>query len=159
IDWRDPVQYMVDHFKQTITVGGQTFQGFDIVVQPTPTPSDNRTTPGPNGIAWEFTGQAIEVMQFVDALYGDNRFRATADFYLGQAAQAQLAAPFADGKGLVAATLQDGDRLAPLDQCLTTPFQCIPERVALVATTWAILADQAGNPLAPRFGASPPSDV
>jgi Domain of unknown function (DUF4214) len=159
IDWRDPVQYMVDHFAQTITAGGQTFQGFNIVPQPTATPGDSRNSPGPNGIAWEFTGQAVETMRFVDALYGDTRFNALADFYLGQIAHAQTAAPFADGRGLVAATLQDGDRLAPLDQCLTTPFQCIPERVGLPATTWAILADEAGNPLAPRFVAAPLPDA
>jgi hypothetical protein len=155
IDWHGPVQYIVSHFAQTITAGGQTFQGFDIVTQPTATPNDNRNTPGPNGIAWEFTGQAVETMRFVDDLYRDTRFESLADFYLGQIGHAQTSAPFADGRGLVDATVQDGDRLAPLNQGLTTPFQFIPERVGLPATTWAVLADQVNNPLAPRFLARP----
>ncbi|MGA2257487.1 MAG: hypothetical protein ABSG53_22740, partial [Thermoguttaceae bacterium] len=146
MNWRLPVQYIVDHFSQTITAGGQTYEGFDIVAQPTAVPGDNRTTPGPNGIAWEFTGQAVEVMRYVDALYGDNRFESLADSYLAQIAQAQASAPFGDGRGLVAATVQDGDTLAPLNQGLTTPFQFIPERVGLPATDWAIFADQKYNP-------------
>ena len=31
-------------------------------------------------------------------------------------------------------------------QCLSIPFQCIPERVGLAATTWAIFADRNINP-------------
>ena len=45
---------------------------------------------------------------------------------------AQRSAPFTDQRGLPAATLagQHGGPtgIAPVEQCLTTPFQCIPER-------------------------------
>jgi hypothetical protein len=64
------------------------------------------------------------------------------------AGQAQTSAPFGDGLGLVASTLPNGDQLPPGDQCLDTPFQCIPERVGLTATGWAIFAEQQLNPLA-----------
>jgi len=66
IDWRLPAEYVINNFEQTVTAGGKTYQGFDIVAQP---------TSGPNGIAWEFTGQAVELMRFVDDLYSDNQFR------------------------------------------------------------------------------------
>jgi len=51
---------------------------------------------------------------------------------------------------LVAATLQDGDTLAPIDQCLSTPFQCVPERVGIAATAWWIFAEMSYNPF--QFG-------
>jgi hypothetical protein len=142
IDWRRPTQCTTDHFAQQITVGSQTFQGFNIVQTP---------TAGPNGIAWEFTGQAVVAMRFVDSLYQEFHFEGAADFYLHQIHQAQLLSPFGDGRGLVASTLQDGDRLPPLDQCLSTPLQCIPERVGLAATTWAIFAEQDVNPFNPSL--------
>lgn len=138
IDWRRPVQYMVDKFAQRIRVGGKEYHGFNIVEKP---------TAGPNGIAWEFTGQVVVVMRVVDRLYQDTRFEAMANFYLDQICQALTMAPFGDGRGLVASTLQEGDRLPPIEQCLSTPFQCIPERVGLAATTWAIFAERSFNPL------------
>ena len=138
IDWRRPVQCVVDHFAQSITVGTQPFQGFNLV---------EASTAGPKGIAWEFTGQAITAMQVVDRLFQENRFGTVAALSLDQLRQAQRLAPFGDGQGLVASTLQDGDRLAPLEQCLSTPFQCIPERVGLAVTTWAIFADLGITPL------------
>lgn len=158
IDWRGPVQYLLGHFAQSVTVAGEQFQGFSIVTQPTASPDDNRPNPGPNGIAWEFAGQAVATMRFVDRLYGDTRFEALANYYLAQIAHAQAAAPFADGRGLVAATVQDGAQLPPLNQGLTTPFQFIPERVGIAATVWAGLADTAENFLAPRFVAAPLPD-
>jgi hypothetical protein len=136
IDWRQPVQYIVDNFPVTVTAAGQTFQGFSIV----PTPSA-----GPEGIAWEFTGQAVVAMRVVDALYGENRFGPTADFFLGELARAQRLAPFTDGRGLPASTVQDGDRLPPLEQALSTPFQPIAERVGLAASLWALFADRPIN--------------
>jgi hypothetical protein len=139
IDWRRPVQCVLDKFVQSITVGGQEFHGFNLVENP---------TAGPNGIAWEFTGQAVVTMQFVDRLYQESRFEGNSDFYLDQIRQAQSLAPFSDGRGLVASTLQDGNLLPPIEQCLSTPFQCIAERVGLAATTWAIFADREFNPLA-----------
>ncbi len=84
-------------------------------------------------------------MQFVDNLYGTSLFSNSASFYLGQIEQAQATAPFGDGEGLVASTLQNGDALPPIDQCLNTPFQTIPERVGLAATTWAIFADSSSS--------------
>lgn len=74
IDWHRPVQYMIDHFAQAITVGSEVFQGFNIVPQPTPGPG--RPNAGRNGIAWAFTGQAVLTMKFVDALYGESNFAA-----------------------------------------------------------------------------------
>src|SRR5207248_6175314 len=68
-----------------------------------------------------------------------------AQVYLQELQHAQDSAPFADGMGIVASTL-DGDGLAPIFQCAGTPFQCIPERVGLAATVWAILAARNGNP-------------
>jgi hypothetical protein len=59
-----------------------------------------------------------------------------------------MLAPFGDGQGLVASTLENGDTLPPVDQCLNTPFDnCPPERVGLAATNWMILAEQEFNPL------------
>lgn len=143
INWRRPVQHIVDQFAQSITVSGQPFQGFNIVKNP---------TAGSNGVAWEFTGQAIVAMRFADNLYCESRFETNAVFFLDQIRQAQASAPFSDGRGLVASTLQDGGLLPPLEQCLSTPFQCIPERVGLAATTWAIFADQSLNPFFADLG-------
>jgi hypothetical protein len=137
IDWRLPLQHILDTFPQTITAGSRTYQGFDIAITP---------VSGGNGIAWEFTGQVVATMLFIDRLYGVSTFAAGAQMYLQQIHQAQQNAPFADGLGIVASTLQGGDQLAPIDQCLNTPFQCIPERVGLAATSWGILADLGGNP-------------
>ena len=38
------------------------------------------------------------------------------------------------------------------EQSLSTPFQGIPERVGLAATTWAIFAESSFNPLGQDFG-------
>ncbi len=138
IDWRMPIQYALSNFKQTVTAAGRTYTGFDIV------PSPIATTP--NGIAWEFTGQMVVAMNYVDQLYAQKGFATSAKAYLAQIGDAQKFAPFKDGDGLVAATLQNGDQLAPLDQCLDTPFQCIAERVGLAATVWSIFADENINP-------------
>lgn len=137
IDWCKPVDYVLQNFAQEVTAAGLTFQGFDIVPVP---------VSGPNGVAWEFTGQSVAAMQYLDRLYGQLSFAADAAFYLAQIRQAQTSAPFGDGQGLVAAALQDGGTLPPLDQCLNTPFQCIAERVGLAATDWAIFAEQGFNP-------------
>ena len=138
LDWRLPTQYFISHFAQTVTAGGRTYNGYDIV----PSPSS-----GPNGMAWEFTGQAVVTERFIDALYNQSSFESSADATLDQIRQAQSSSPFGDGLGLPASTLQGGDTLPPLNQCLDTPFQCIPERVGLAATNWAVYADQRFNPL------------
>jgi hypothetical protein len=132
IDWRKPTQYILNNFAQTVMASNQEYRGFNIVKAP---------TAGPNGIAWEFTGQAIVVFRLIDSLYGETRFKASADAYLEQIRRAQNLAPFSDGQGVVAATMQNGDQLPPLEQCLSTPFQCIAQRSGLAATTWAVMAD------------------
>ncbi|HLE83851.1 MAG TPA: hypothetical protein VJG13_05885 [Thermoanaerobaculia bacterium] len=138
LDWRRPVQCMLDSgYDRTVTAAGTSFEGFNLVQAP---------TEGPDGVAWEFTAQAVSVMRFVDALYGERRFEAEADLYLAELRRARTEAPFGDGRGLVASTLDGGDALPPLEQCLSTPFQCVPERVGLAATTWAILAERDVNP-------------
>jgi hypothetical protein len=138
IDWRRPMAYVLANFKKIISVSGKQFQGFSIVG--TPTIDDFRANPI-DGIAWEFTAQAVVTMRLVDRIYNEMNYTASALNYLNQIREAQLVAPFADGKGIVASTLNNGDKLSPLDQCLNVTFQCIPERVGLAATVWAIFAD------------------
>ncbi len=142
IDWRRPIQFMTNSFARTITAGGQTFKGFSL---------STNSLAGPDGIAWEFTGQAVAAMKCVDGLYGETRFANAASFYLNQIRFAQTNTPFGDGHGLVASTVQNGDTLPPIEQSLTTPFQGIPERVGLAATTWAIFAEGGFNPLGQDF--------
>lgn len=142
IDWHVPVQYGWDHFFESVTASGQTYQGFDIVSQP---------TAGPNGVAWEFTGQMCEAMEFLDSLYGNLQYQTQISQCLSWLAQAQASAPFGDGQGLVASTMQDGDTLTPYEQCVSTPYQCIAERVGLAATNWSILAEDSINPFMPPF--------
>jgi fibronectin type 3 domain-containing protein len=162
MDWTRPIRYVLNHFEQTITVGSQTFQGFDLVPVP---------VSGANGIAWEFTAQADETMRYVDQITNRNTFESQADFYEAQLQLAQQLAPFGDNDGLVASTLQNGDTLPPLQQCLNTPFQnCPAERVGVAATAWMLLAEQRINPLigagvtpadnpAPRIVGISPSSV
>ena len=144
LDWRRPLQWAIDHQPQTVTAGGQTYDGFNIV---------SPATAGPEGVAWEFTAQIVVAMRLLDRLYGETRFAGAAAHYLGEIERAQAAAPFTDGRGLPASTLEDGDLLPPYEHCLSTPFQCIAQRVGLAATTWAIFAELGVNPL----GATPPT--
>ena len=136
IDWRLPIQYSLNTYAQAVTAAGVTFDGFDLVAAP---------DSGPNGVAWEFTGQMVESMNYVDQLYNVTTFQSAASTYLQQIAQAQTSAPFKDGYGLVASTLQGGDTLTPVNQCLSTPYQCIAERVGLAATSWGIMAEKGLN--------------
>lgn len=124
----------LSQFRETVQAGGITFSGYDIVSNP---------TAGPNGIAWEFTGQAAVVTK----LSGGN-----ATPIINALLEAQAKAPFGDRNGLVAATLQGQNAQPPYDpppyeQCLSTPFQCIPERVGIAATSWGIFAETGYNPL------------
>jgi hypothetical protein len=137
IDWRQPVKWMISNFAQSITAANLAFQGFDLVSVP---------VSGPNGIAWEFTGQAVVSMRFVDALYHRQQFEATAASYMSQIANAQATAPFGDTQSLAASTMQNGDTIVPYQQCLVTPFQCVAERPGMAATAWAIFADLNVNP-------------
>ena len=138
IDWTRPLQYVLGNFTQSVTAGGILFQGFGLV---------NPTPPG-TGIAWEFTSQAWETCTYLNALLGVTTFQECAQTYGAQVLTAQTSAPFGDGLGLVASTLQNGDTIPVADQCLPTTFQCIPERVGVAATVWAILAQQQIDPLA-----------
>jgi hypothetical protein len=146
LDWRDPVQHVLDNFQVSVTAGGQMFQGFNLVQEP---------TAGPEGIAWEFTGQMVVTLREVDRLYGESRFAEPAELFLAQIAHAQAEAPFGDGRGLVASTVVNGETLPPIEQALSTPFQDIPERVGLAASNWAIYADQQFN----LFSNNPPTDL
>lgn len=162
IDWLEPTRYVLDTFSQQIaaTTNGQTslFEGFNIVESTT----TSQFRPGgpigglPEGIAWEFTAQVVAQMRILDRLFGTNEFESQADFYMEQIRLAQQFAPYGDGMGLVASTL-DGENdaanagYAPIDQALGTPFQAIAERVGLAATNWAIYADQGLNIFAPQL--------
>ncbi len=143
IDWRVPLRHAQGSFAQSVTAGGDAFSGYDIVKNPTPDPNGN---PVPNGIAWEFTGQMVVAMVLVDIVYATGEFDSARASALAQIANAQATAPFGDGLGVVASTLQDGDQVPPLNQCLSTPYQCIPERSGIAATAWAIMAEQQYNP-------------
>jgi hypothetical protein len=145
INWKLPVQYLLSTFAQRVTVDSQAFCGFDIVAVP---------TSGPNGVAWEFTGQAVATSKFVGVTEQVSCSGETPHSYVNEIALAQTSAPFGNGQGLVAGTMQDGDQLCAADQCLETPFQCIPERVGLAATNWAIFAEQGINIFMP-----PPRDM
>lgn len=149
INWRRPVQWILAHEALSVTAAGKTYQGFSLVLPP---------TAGPNGVDWEFTAQAVVTMRLVDSIYGEQSFETQAQSYLAQIQQAQQSAPFGDGQSVVAATMQDGDLLPPYQQCHSTPFQCIAERVGLAATTWAIFADLNVNPFVPpAFQAATPT--
>ena len=150
INWQLPINYVWSVFPQSVMADGLTFQGLDIVPPP---------PVGPAGIAWEFTGQPVETCFYVDSFFGSSTCGSLGQLYLGQIRLAQTSAPFADGLGLVASTLPNGDQLPPLDQCLNTPFQCIPERVGIAATAWAIYADMKVNPLATPIVALSPSSL
>jgi Bacterial Ig domain len=141
IDWHVPVQYVLDHFQSSVTAAGLTFEGFDLIRAFEHMPGD-----GPAGIAWEFTGQQVAAMKLVDALYGTSQFSSAINQFLTQIQMAQLSAPYADGQGIVASTLQNGDTVVPYQQCLVTPSQCIAERVGLAASLWGIAAAQGLDP-------------
>jgi hypothetical protein len=156
ISWGLPVQFLLscpvatdapDCFTQTVTAAGNTFQGFDIV------PALPST-----GVTWEFTGQTDETCSYLDAILNVTTFESCAQTYLQRILDAQNQAPFGDGMGIAASVLQNGDVVSPGNQCLMTPFQCIPERVGLAGTNWGIISDQVSNPLAfPGTSFSPPS--
>ena len=142
INWQLPTEYVLNlssgsgSFTQTVMAGGLNFSGFDIVPAPPST-----------GVAWEFTGQMVGTCGYVDVLYSETNFQDCVSNYQNQILQAANSAPFGDGVGVVASTLPNGDTLLPFDQCLTTPFQCIPERVGLAATNWAIFAGEGFDPI------------
>ena len=121
---------------ETGAAANLTFRGFDLVP----------AGPG-SGISWEFTGQMAEACNWVFSFFSVPTFPNCAPTYVAQILQAQNSAPFGDGSGVVGSTLQNGNTVPPANQCLTTPFECIPERVGLAATNWAVFADRQFNPL------------
>lgn len=142
INWQLPADFILTYssqsqsFTQSVTAGGINYSGFDLVPAPPAT-----------GIAWEFTGQMVSTCMYLDLLYSVSSFQDCVATYQNQILQAANTAPFGDGVGVVASTLQNGDMLLPGMQCLNTPFQCIPERVGLAATNWAIFSDLGYDPL------------
>ena len=96
-------------------------------------------------MGWEFTAQAIAAYE-IGLLPNSSSLVTT---YLQEIEAAQNAAPFGDGLGVVAAILENGDTVTPPNECLSTPFQCLPERVGIAATSWATLVDQKVNPMSP----------
>ena len=154
INWAAVLQYVLNYsnsgatYTQSVTAAGQNYQGFDLVPAPSAT-----------GVAFEFTGQVAETCSYVGYLLSVSTFQNCASTYLAQIQKAQTSAPFADGLGLVASVLQNGNTLVPVNQCLSTPFQCIPERVGLAATNWAIMTDQQFNPMAYAAASFSPAQV
>jgi hypothetical protein len=148
-NWQLPLEYISNFsqsgngFTQTVTADNQAFSGFDLI------PASPMT-----GAAWEFTGQTVATCTYVDLLYNETTFQSCAQTYEAQILLAANSAPFGDGVGVVASTLENGDTLPPAGQCLVTPFQCVPERVGLAATNWAIFADQGFNTLGPSYSLS-----
>ncbi len=92
----------------------------------------------------------VVAMRLVDREFSAPDLATSADAYLAEIRRAHASAPFADGRGVVAATI-DGEVPLPIDQCLKTPFQCIPERVGLAASAWAVFAEADFNPLGPSL--------
>jgi uncharacterized protein (TIGR03437 family) len=84
-------------------------------------------------------------MKTVDLIYGESLLAQTAANYRAQIAQAQAAAPFANGSSLPAATI-DGNESRPYFQCLPQAFQCVPERPGLAATNWALYSEASFDP-------------
>ena len=103
-------------------------------------------TDGPNGVAWEFTAQLPVALKLVDRLYGESAFKEDGRRLRSQLLNAQKRAPFGDGRGLVASTMQGGDQLPPYEHCLSTPFQCVPQRVGIAATVWGVFTMLNINP-------------
>jgi len=140
IDWRRPIEFVRHRFFQQVHAGGRDYTGFSLTVPP---------VAGPAGVAWEFTGQTVVAMRYLDALHpSPSSFENDIDFFLEQIATAQASAPYGDGRGLVGSTLDGGEGLVPIEQCLSTPYQCIPERLGLAATVWGICGETGFNPLA-----------
>jgi hypothetical protein len=56
----------------------------------------------------------VASMRYEDKYLMNARFQSTADQYMAQVQNAQAGAPFGDGLGLPASTLQGGDTIPPL---------------------------------------------
>ena len=132
--WDLPMQHVLGKFGQTICADAQVFDGL------------GPQAPDSPAISWELTGQAAEGCKYLDKVLASTAFQDCAAKYVAQLRSAQSTAPFGDGLGLVGSTLPGGDNLPPSRQCLQSGSQCIPERVSLAATAWAIMAEAGHNP-------------
>ena len=121
---------------QTTCSGTQAFCGFTLFKGP---------GYSSDGVAWEFTAQVVCASNLMNVPVQISCSGEPSHSYMTEIIHARNCAPFGNGQGVVAATLQDGDQLPPVDQCLATPFQSIPERVGLAATNWAIFAERGIN--------------
>jgi uncharacterized protein (TIGR03437 family) len=144
LNWAGAMRHVLAQSKR-ITAGAQTYLGFDVVQQPV---APVGVAFGADGIGWQYTAQVIAALKFVQSLYpgsATDDFVSQANSYLSQIQQAQQNAPNSDGNGLVAAILNQN--VQPYDQCINTPFGCLPARLSLSATAFAIFAEQGFNPM------------
>ncbi len=139
IDWRRPLRWAMVNQAQRVTAAGQVFQGFNIVASP---------VSGPTGIAPEFSGQMVVALRRAGRRYGDQALVDAAESTLLALRRIRAAAFGSESTGAyAAAALDGGDTVPPAEQCISTPYQCIAQRVGLAATVWAgILAEDDVNP-------------
>jgi hypothetical protein len=105
INWQLPTDFILNYsanrqsqnFTQSVMAGASTIRG-----------STWFPLPPRCGIAWEFTGQMVSACMYLDLLYNTGSFQNCAATHQNQILQAANTAPFGDGVGVVAATLQDG---------------------------------------------------
>jgi uncharacterized protein (TIGR03437 family) len=135
IDWKRPISWVLQHHRTSV-VSNTTWNGFGLV-------------PNSQGIAWEFTGQVALALKLLESIFPAENFATQAQSIVEQLRRAKASAPFTDGRGIPAATMADGNPVTGL----RTPFQEIPRRVNLAATTFGMFAERNVNPLAvpPRF--------
>ena len=139
VDWRGAIECMRVGFERTVSSGGKEFVGFNII---------ESATEVPEAVAWEFTGQAVVALLEFEHLFGAPELLDNAALFADEILRAQSGSAFGDGLGLTAATLDVAvpEALPPIEHCASTPFQCIPIRVGLAATAWAIFALDDVNP-------------
>jgi len=140
LDWRRPLRWVLANQRKQVRARGTDFIGYSLVKQP---------VAGPDGIAWEFTGQVALTLRVLDSIYPNEGFGQQASQVLNAIRVAKAQAPFGDRRGIPAATLPDGNDLVGL----RTPFQEIPQRVNLAATVFGVFAESSINlfQVPPRF--------
>jgi hypothetical protein len=137
IDWRRPIQFALGNFVQGAFSG---YVGLDLVRQ---------VPAGPDGIAWEFTAQAVDAMRLLDNLYGDQTFQSRAGQLM---IQLGFSVGLTGSPGVVAVTVEIPNGTTE-DEAITTPFQTLPERDGLAATSWVLFADKGLCPFTPPVDA------
>ena len=133
--WDLPLRHVLSTFPQTVSAAGRVFEGL-----------------GPNsldapGISWELTGQTAETCRYLDKVLATASFQDCASKYSAQLLATQLLHPSQTALAWSAAHFQRRE-LPPTQQCLHSESQCIPKRLGLAPTAWAIMAQQGHNPLA-----------